>query len=60
MPEPDPDQERTGLLHESPEPDREDAEPRTECCKHCSKGKPCGDTCIDRDEICHVSPGCAC
>lgn len=30
------------------------------CCKICSKGKPCGDTCIAQDKICHVGPGCAC
>lgn len=31
-----------------------------ECCKVCTKGKPCGDTCIAQDKICHVGPGCAC
>ena len=31
-----------------------------ECCKVCKKGKPCGDTCIEKDDICHVRPGCAC
>jgi hypothetical protein len=30
------------------------------CCKVCSKGKPCGDTCIAQNKICHVGPGCAC
>jgi hypothetical protein len=30
------------------------------CCKHCTKGKPCGDTCIARNKTCHVGPGCAC
>lgn len=30
------------------------------CCKTCSKGKPCGDTCIEKDDVCHVPPGCAC
>lgn len=30
------------------------------CCKVCTKGKPCGDTCIAQDKICHVGPGCAC
>jgi hypothetical protein len=30
------------------------------CCKVCTKGKPCGDTCISQDKICHVGPGCAC
>ena len=31
-----------------------------ECCKVCRKGKACGDTCIARDKICRVGPGCAC
>lgn len=30
------------------------------CCKVCSKGKPCGDTCIAQDKNCHLPPGCAC
>ena len=30
------------------------------CCKVCRKGKACGDTCIARDKICRVGPGCAC
>ncbi len=30
------------------------------CCKMCSKGKACGDTCISRDKSCHVGSGCAC
>ncbi len=30
------------------------------CCKHCSAGKPCGDSCIARNKTCHVGPGCAC
>lgn len=30
------------------------------CCKVCTKGKPCGDTCIAQDKVCHVGPGCAC
>jgi hypothetical protein len=30
------------------------------CCKVCTKGKPCGDTCIAQDKVCHVRPGCAC
>lgn len=34
--------------------------PAAECCKVCKKGKPCGDTCIEKDDACHVPPGCAC
>lgn len=30
------------------------------CCKVCDDGKPCGDTCIDADDTCHVGAGCAC
>jgi hypothetical protein len=31
-----------------------------DCCKICRVGKACGDTCISRDKVCHVGPGCAC
>jgi hypothetical protein len=31
-----------------------------QCCKICSKGKACGNTCIARDKVCRVGPGCAC
>lgn len=30
------------------------------CCKVCTKGKPCGDSCIARTKTCHQPPGCAC
>lgn len=30
------------------------------CCKVCSVGKACGDSCIARDKICHKGKGCAC
>jgi hypothetical protein len=30
------------------------------CCKICSVGKACGNTCISRDKTCHVGQGCAC
>lgn len=30
------------------------------CCKHCTKGIPCGDTCIAANRTCHAGPGCAC
>ncbi len=29
------------------------------CCKVCSVGKACGNTCISRDKTCHVGHGCA-
>jgi hypothetical protein len=30
------------------------------CCKVCSKGYACGDSCISRSKNCHKGPGCAC
>ncbi len=30
------------------------------CCKHCKKGKACGDSCISRSKTCTQAPGCAC
>jgi hypothetical protein len=30
------------------------------CCKVCSVGKACGNSCISRDKTCHVGQGCAC
>jgi hypothetical protein len=30
------------------------------CCKVCSVGKACGNTCISRDNTCRVGQGCAC
>ncbi|MCW3836690.1 hypothetical protein ACFQ1E_12570 [Sphingomonas canadensis] len=30
------------------------------CCKVCTKGKACGNTCIARHLNCHQPPGCAC
>lgn len=30
------------------------------CCKYCSVGKACGNTCIQRSDTCHASGGCAC
>ncbi|MDB5870666.1 MAG: hypothetical protein JWQ07_108 [Ramlibacter sp.] len=32
----------------------------TYCCKHCTTGKPCGDTCISNSYTCHTPGGCAC
>ena len=34
--------------------------PADQCCKICSKGKACGDTCISRSYVCHKGRGCAC
>ena len=30
------------------------------CCKICTTGKPCGDSCIANGKQCHQPPGCAC
>lgn len=32
----------------------------SQCCKICTKGCPCGNTCISCSKDCHVGPGCAC
>ena len=31
-----------------------------QCCKVCHQGKACGDTCISRQDTCHLGQGCAC
>jgi hypothetical protein len=30
------------------------------CCKVCSEGKACGDTCIEKTKTCNTGGGCAC
>ncbi len=30
------------------------------CCRTCSSGQACGDTCISADATCNQAPGCAC
>ncbi len=30
------------------------------CCKVCSRGKACGNSCIARNRTCHKGRGCAC
>jgi hypothetical protein len=30
------------------------------CCKHCSTGYACGNSCISRSKQCHKGRGCAC
>ena len=30
------------------------------CCKRCTEGQACGDTCIEEGETCHQDAGCAC
>lgn len=36
------------------------SEPERECCKICTIGKACGNSCISRSKQCHKPPGCAC
>ena len=33
---------------------------KTDCCKVCRKGKPCGNSCISWSKTCRRPPGCAC
>ena len=40
--------------------DRDDDDDRGGCCKICTKGQACGDSCISRSKTCHKGPGCAC
>ena len=35
-------------------------EPVSPCCKVCSTGQACGNSCISWDSECHQPPGCAC
>lgn len=35
-------------------------QPPPQCCKICTTGKACGDSCISRSFTCHQGPGCAC
>lgn len=46
-------------LTPAPPPAAPVSQPRT-CCKICTTGKACGDTCISRSYTCHKGPGCAC
>ena len=36
------------------------AQDKDTCCKHCKKGKPCGNSCIAASSTCKQPPGCAC
>jgi hypothetical protein len=31
-----------------------------DCCRVCTTGKACGDSCISQSSTCNVGPGCAC
>ena len=34
--------------------------PASQCCRVCSRGQACGNTCISASYTCHVGRGCAC
>jgi hypothetical protein len=34
--------------------------PADKCCRVCSAGKACGNTCIQASKVCHKGRGCAC
>jgi hypothetical protein len=44
---------------ESPKKDSQ-GEKAPACCKVCTKGCACGDSCISCDKTFHKEPGCAC
>lgn len=35
-------------------------QPATQCCRVCTTGKACGNSCISRAKTCRKGPGCAC
>ena len=37
-----------------------DCTPRSQCCKVCSKGQACGNSCISASYTCRKGRGCAC
>lgn len=70
-PAPDTPNKSTSIFSTTPHPDSHRLRPlglepsrsapaALACCKVCTIGKACGDTCISRDKTCHVGQGCAC
>lgn len=53
------DLERELVVREDPTWTGDEAA-RESCCRVCRKGKPCGDSCIARGEVCRRPVGCAC
>lgn len=51
---------RMGYPGGSPNTTGPSAPPRSPCCRVCTTGKACGDTCIDASRTCSTPPGCAC
>jgi hypothetical protein len=51
----------TATCTPSPAPSQSTTQPpATTCCKVCTTGKACGNSCISRAYTCHQPPGCAC
>jgi hypothetical protein len=55
----------TGSEVVSPAADKSPAAPKTctpraQCCKVCSKGQACGNSCISASYTCHKGRGCSC
>lgn len=44
----------------TPPPRPRDCIPRSRCCRVCTKGKACGNSCISASYTCHKGRGCAC
>jgi hypothetical protein len=44
--------------HSQPTPTEQP--PSESCCRHCTTGIPCGDSCISARYTCHQGSGCAC
>jgi hypothetical protein len=42
------------------QPEEATAEPQRSCCRVCTKGCPCGDSCISCSKTCRKGRGCAC
>lgn len=52
---------RAAARQEAEEEEEEAYEPPTrQCCKYCSTGQPCGDSCISASKTCRKGRGCAC
>ena len=47
-------------LHAAQQHDGASCVPREQCCKVCSQGKACGNSCIRASYTCHKGVGCAC
>jgi len=52
--------DRTSSADPGREPGVAHNPPAGNCCRVCTTGKACGNSCIARDRQCHQPPGCAC